>query len=163
MLVLLVARRPPPPRRRRRCRPLLSLPSGPPTPYALTDDGTLLAQTLGTLSSYDLADGRLRWQAGPSTPTYRLRTGGGLVLMRPWTHGAGPSRAPPRSRWPPARPSGGAPATWSPSPARTALLAVSAVRSFGGSGRRVQGPVDAIDPRTGATRWTVDGAVHAPC
>jgi hypothetical protein len=37
----------------------------------------------------------------------------------------------------------------------TTLLAVTSVRSIGGAGRRVQGPVNALDPLTGKARWTV--------
>src|SRR4051812_29233276 len=58
---------------------VFSLPVGPADAYALTDDGDLLAETFGLLTSYDLSDGRMRWQAGQSTPAYRLRLGDGLV------------------------------------------------------------------------------------
>ena len=68
---------------------MLSLRVGPADSFALTDDRELLAQTLGTISAYDLADGALRWQADQERPTYRLRTADGLVLMRPWTYGPG--------------------------------------------------------------------------
>src|SRR4051794_9834056 len=64
--------------------PLLNLVFGPADSYAVTDAGQLLTQTSGTLSSYDLKTGRLRWQTPSVMPTYRLRTGSGLVLLRPW-------------------------------------------------------------------------------
>jgi len=141
---------PPPPA----LSPVLSLQVGPADPYTLTDDGDLLAQTFGTLSSYDLADGRLQWQAGTASPTYRLRTSSGLVLLRPWSGTRGDpgttalSLTTGAAQW---RRSG----TVVSIAGSTTLLAVSGVRSMAGSGRRVQGPVDAIDPATGATRWQV--------
>src|SRR5690349_8425538 len=42
--------------------PLLSLSVGPADSYAVTDAGQLLTQSSGTLSSYDLKSGDLRWQ-----------------------------------------------------------------------------------------------------
>ena len=135
--------------------PVLSLRVGPADPYTITEDGNLLAQTLGTLASYDLRDGHLRWQAGSATPTYRLRTGNGLILLRPFS---GSSRVDPgttavslangSARW---RRSGSVVTVAGSS----ALLAVSNVRSFSGPGRRVQGAVEAVDPQTGQTRWRV--------
>jgi outer membrane protein assembly factor BamB len=132
---------------------VLTLPLGPADPYALTDRGDLLAQTYGTLSSYDLGDGRLNWQAGSASPTYRLRTGGDLVLMRPWSGNQGDpgttavSLRTGAAQW---RRSGNVVTI----PGSSVLLAVSGVRSSG-SGRRVQGPVDAVGPATGTTRWQV--------
>jgi hypothetical protein len=134
---------------------LISLQVSPADSYAVTDSGQLLAQTLGTLSSYDLSTGRLNWRSGTSAPTYRLRTTGGVVLLRPWALGADEpstlavSEATGVPRWQ----RSGSVVTITGSPA---LLAVSGVRSLSGSGRRVQGPVESIDPRTGAGRWTVD-------
>ena len=134
--------------------PLLTLRVGPADSYALTDDDELLAQTLGTISAYDLGDGGLRWQTEQDRPTYRLRTAAGLVLMRPWTYGPGQpsttalSLATGRPQW---RHEG----TVMTIPGSPALLAVSAVRS-GGTNRRVQGPVESIDPRTGLARWRID-------
>ena len=134
--------------------PVFSLEVGPADTYTITADGDLLAQTYGLLTSYDLADGRMRWQAGQSTPAYRLRLDDGLLLMRPWTAGSDEpattaiSVADGTAQW--TRP--GAVVTVAGS---GTLLAVNAVRSLSGSGRRVQGPVDAIDPETGWTRWTV--------
>jgi hypothetical protein len=133
---------------------LLTLQISPADSYAVTDSGHLLAQTLGTLSSYDLATGRLNWQSGTNAPTYRLRTTSGVVLLRPWTVGADEpstvavSETTGVTRW---RHSGSV-VTVTGSPA---LLAVSGVRSLSGTGRRIQGPVESIDPWTGATRWTV--------
>ncbi|MBM2617796.1 PQQ-binding-like beta-propeller repeat protein [Actinoplanes sp. LDG1-06] len=134
---------------------VFSLQVGPADAYALTDDGRLLAQTFGSLSAYDLRDGETQWEAGPTAPAFRLRLGSGLILMRPWTVG---SRDPGTtavslddgaSRW---NRSGNV-MTLAGSPT---LLSVSPVRSFGGANRRVQGPVDAIDPATGRTLWTVN-------
>lgn len=142
---------PPPPA----LSPLLSLRVGPADSYALTDHLELLAQTLGTISAYDLSDGELRWQTGQDRPTYRLRTANGLVLMRPWTYGPGQpsttalSLATGAAQWK----HDGTVMTIAGS---SALLAVSAVRSSSGSNRRVQGPVESIDPRTGNARWRVE-------
>ncbi|MEV4702591.1 PQQ-binding-like beta-propeller repeat protein [Actinoplanes sp. NPDC049316] len=142
---------PPPPA----LTPVLSMRVGPADPYTLTGDGTLLAQSLGVLASYDLGDGHLRWQAGSAMPTFRLRTGHGLVLLRPFS---GNPRIDPgttaisldngSSRW---RRSGSIVTVAGSS----TLLAVSNVRSFSGPGRRVQGSVEAVDPATGRSSWTV--------
>jgi outer membrane protein assembly factor BamB len=134
---------------------LISLRVGPADSYAVTDSGQLVAQSLGTLSSYDLATGELRWQAGSVTPTYRLRTSSGVVLLRPWvTVSDEPSttaisESDGVARW---RRTGSV-VTITGSPA---LLAVSGVRSLSGTGRRIQGPVESVDPWTGATKWRVD-------
>ena len=133
---------------------LFRLQVGPADTYALTDDGQLLAQTFGLLTSYDLGTGRLRWQAGQSTPAYRLRLSDDLVLMRPWTVGAtepgttAVSTFTGANQW--ERPGNVVDVAGS-----ATLLSVSAVRSLSGAGRRVQGPIDAVDPTTGRTLWTV--------
>jgi hypothetical protein len=133
---------------------LLSLQVGPADSFALTDDQELLAQTLGTISAYDLNNGALRWQADQDRPTYRLRTANGLVLMRPWTYGPGQpsttalSLATGAAKW---RHEG----TVMVLPGSTTMLAVRAVRS-GGTNRRVEGPIEALDPRTGSARWRID-------
>jgi hypothetical protein len=135
--------------------PVFQLPVGPSDGYALTDTGNLLAQSYGQLSSYDLRTGRLRWQAGESTPSYRLRTFGNLVLMRPLAIGGGDpgttavSINTGASRW--AR-TGNVVTV----PGSTTLLGVTGLRGITtGNVRRVTGTVDAIDPYTGGTRWTV--------
>jgi outer membrane protein assembly factor BamB len=134
---------------------VFTTPVGPGDPYTLTEGGELLAQTYGRLSAYTLSDGRLKWEAGSASPTYRLRTGGGLVLLRPWTG----DRADPGTT---AISLNSGAAQWRRSgnvvtiAGSTALLAVSGVRSLSGSGRRVQGPVDAVDPASGTTRWQVN-------
>src|SRR4051794_10325859 len=69
--------------------PVFRLTVSPADGFALTDTGQLLAQSFGELSAYELSSGRMRWQAGESTPSYRLRTADGLVLMRPLAIGAG--------------------------------------------------------------------------
>lgn len=127
---------------------------GPADAYALTTDGRLLAQTFGALTSYDLDDGHQLWQAGQSTPAYRLRLAEGLVLMRPWSSRPGDpgttaiSVATGAAKW--QRPGNVITVAGS-----STLLATEGVRSLGGTGRRVQGPVAAIDPLTGQSRWTV--------
>ncbi len=134
---------------------VFSLRVGPADAYALTDDGRLLAQTFGLLSSYDLRDGATQWDAGPTAPAFRLRLGSGLILMRPWTVGSRDpgttaiSLADGREQW--RRP--GTVVTLAGSPT---LLSASPTRSMGGVARRVQGPVEAIDPQTGRPLWTVD-------
>src|SRR3954447_6314381 len=60
---------------------IFRLQVGPADSYATTDDGQLLAETFGLLTSYDLNSGRLRWQAGQPTPAYRLRISEHLALM----------------------------------------------------------------------------------
>lgn len=133
--------------------PVLTLEFGPADPYTLTADGDLLAQTDGTLRSYDLGDGGLNWQAGAASPTYRLRTGGDLVLLRPWTGNQGDpgttavSLTSGTARW---RRAG----TIVTVPGSSALLGVFGVRSSG-SGRRFQRSVDAVDPVSGSVRWQV--------
>ncbi|GGQ57004.1 outer membrane protein assembly factor BamB family protein [Couchioplanes azureus] len=141
---------PPPP-----LSPVLSVAIGPADPYTLTGTGELLAQSLGTVAAYDLGDGRMRWQAGSEAPSYRLRTGGGLVLLRPYAGSTRVDRgttavslADGSARW--RRP--GSVVTVAGS---DTLLAVTAVRSFSGPGRRVQGAVEAVEPVTGRTRWRV--------
>ena len=132
---------------------VLTVPFGPADPYVLTAEGDLLAQTAGTLSSYALADGRLNWQAGSASPTYRLRTGGDLVLLRPWSGNQGDpgttavSLLTGAAQW-------RRPGNIVTIPGSSVLLAVSGVRSSG-SGRRVQGPVHAVGPASGSTRWQV--------
>ena len=127
---------------------------GPADTYAMTTDGQLLAQTFGLLTSYNLSDGRLRWQAGQSTPAYRLRLSDDLVLMKPWTIGSTEPGTTAVSMF-----SGAS--QWQrdgdvvPIAGSATLLAVTSVRSLTGTGRRVQGPIEAVDPTTGHTMWTV--------
>ena len=127
---------------------------GPADTYALSGDGQLLAQTFGLLTSYDLGTGQMRWQAGQSTPAYRLRLSEGLVLMRPWTTSV-------TEPFTTAVDMGTGAAEWERDgyvltvAGSPTLLAVSQVRSLGGTGRRVQGRIDAVDPASGGTRWTV--------
>jgi outer membrane protein assembly factor BamB len=133
---------------------IFRLQVGPADTYAMTDDGQLLAQTFGLLTSYNLSDGRLRWQAGQSTPAYRLRLADDIVLMRPWTTGATEPGTTAVSTF-----TGGAmwerPGNVVNIAGSSMLLAVASVRPYSGSGRRVQGPIDAVDPSTGRTLWTV--------
>jgi hypothetical protein len=130
---------------------------GPADTYTTTDDGQLLAQTFGLLTSYDLSTGRLRWQSGQSTPAYRLRLSDDLVLMRPWTTGASEAGTTAVSTFTGAglweRPGNVVSIAGS-----STLLAVSSPRTLTGPGRRVQGNIDAVDPTTGRTMWTV----HVP-
>ncbi|GAA2543625.1 hypothetical protein GCM10010435_09830 [Winogradskya consettensis] len=128
---------------------LLTIQVGPADPYAMTDDGTLLAQTQGTLASFDLADGAKLWQAGTETPTYRLTIGGGLLLLRSLTSATRAVSLQDGSvRW--RRADSVTTVAGSPT-----LLAVTPVKSFTSVGRRVQRAIDAVDPATGQTRWEV--------
>ncbi|WP_157408612.1 PQQ-binding-like beta-propeller repeat protein [Actinoplanes sp. N902-109] len=134
---------------------MLRLSVSPADPYTITDDGTLLVQTLGTLASFDLASGAMHWQSGTESPTYRLNTGAGLLLLR---SAAGNLRGIPNTRavaidtgavrW--RLPDSVMTVAGSPT-----LLSVTPVRSYSGTGRRVQGSVDAVDPGTGRIRWSV--------
>ena len=136
---------------------VFSMRLGPTDTYAVTDDGRLLTQSSGRLSLYDLGTGRRQWSSGSAAPAYRLRTGDGLVLMRPWSAGLSGTGDPGTTaislhtgdvQWRRA----GSVVTVTGS---SALFAVTGVRSLSGSGRRVQGSVDRVDPVTGSTRWKV--------
>jgi outer membrane protein assembly factor BamB len=134
---------------------LLSVQVGPADSYTITDGGQLLAQNFGRLGAYDLGSGALRWEIRTIAPTYRLRTGSGVVLLRPSIVGADEpstiavSLASGAVRWQ----RQGSVMTVPGSPA---LLSYSGVRSVSGYGRRVQGPVESLDPATGQTRWRVE-------
>jgi outer membrane protein assembly factor BamB len=134
---------------------LLSLRIGPADSYTISDSGQLLAQTDGTLTSYDLADGSAQWETPTPVPTYRIRVGDGVALLRPWAIGPGQPKTAAVDA------STGAP-RWSRAgsvmtiPGSPALLAVSGVRTLSTASRRIQGPVQAVDPVTGNTRWQVD-------
>jgi len=127
---------------------------GPADSYATTSDGQLLAETFGLLTSYDLGNGRLRWQAGQSTPAYRLRVSDNIVLMRPWAATTSEPGTTALSTLTGAdlwkRPGNVVTIAGS-----STLLAADSPRTLSGTGRRVQGPVDAIDPATGRTLWSV--------
>lgn len=133
---------------------LLRVSLGPADPYLVTPTGRLLTQTNGQITAYDLASGALRWQAGQSTPVYRLRTGEGLVLMQPWTTVGAADGTTAVSVATGAR-------VWdNPRSVITiagsgALLAVTGTRSLSGTNRRVQGLIEVLDPANGVARWQV--------
>jgi outer membrane protein assembly factor BamB len=133
--------------------PVLSLRIGPADSYTVGGSGQLLAQTDGTLTSYDLANGSAQWETATPVPTYRIRVSDGVALLRPWAIGPGQPKTAAVDV------STGAP-RWSRAgsvmtiPGSTALLAVSGVRTI--STRRIEGTVRSIDPVTGATRWQVN-------
>ena len=135
--------------------PVLSLMVGPADSYAITDAGQLLAQSYGRLSAYDLGSGALRWEIRTVAPTYRLRTGGGVVLLRPSSVGPNETSTIAVSvdtgavQW---QHQGSVMSI----PGSPMLLSYMGVRSLSGFGRRVQGPVESIDPDTGQTRWRVE-------
>ncbi|MCA2216106.1 outer membrane protein assembly factor BamB family protein [Jidongwangia harbinensis] len=134
--------------------PLISLRVGPADTYSMTEERRLIAQTVGTVSAYDLDDGDLIWEVDQERPTYRMRTAGGLVLMRPWTYGPGQpvttalSLATGVSQWK-------HPGMVMTITGSSALLAVTSVRSNSGSNRRVQGPIERVDARTGKPLWRI--------
>ncbi|GIF05905.1 outer membrane protein assembly factor BamB family protein [Actinoplanes siamensis] len=132
-------------------RALLRIPMSPADPYLITGAG-LLTQAGGQLTSYDLESGALRWRTPQPIPVYRLRTGGGLLLLQPWTtaYQSGGTTA--------ISVTTGALAWRNPRNVVSigggvALAAVTGTRSLSGSGRRVQGAIDVLDPVTGSTRW----------
>jgi hypothetical protein len=143
---------PPPPA----LRELLRLQVAPADTYAMTDDGLLVVHTpaTGTLAAYELVDGQLRWRVEAAAPAYRVRSGGGLVLLRPRVFGEndpGTTALAARTgaaRW---RHAGSVVAV-AGSPT---VLAVAEVRSLSGTGRRVEGAVVGIEPDTGLTRWSL--------
>jgi hypothetical protein len=133
---------------------VLRVSIGPGDPYTLTDDGRLLVQSAGLLSSYRPFDGQRQWQVAQDEPVYRLRTAGGFLLLRPWSR------------------TGFEPGTTAISLATGAerwhhdlnviafagtplLYAVEGVRSSTTSGRRVQDTVEVLDPAVGLARWRV--------
>jgi outer membrane protein assembly factor BamB len=133
---------------------LLSLQVGPADSYTVTDAGQLLVQTGGTLTSYDLSDGSAQWETATPAPTYRFRAGSGVALLRPWAIGPGQPKtiaidlSTGATRW-------SRTGTVMTVPGSPTLLAVSAVRTLSTAGRRIQGPVEAVDPVTGRTLWQV--------
>jgi outer membrane protein assembly factor BamB len=150
LVALTASAAPPPPA----LTSLLSLRVGPGDSYLITDSGQLLAQSAGTLTAYDLADGAERWAAATSAPTYRIRTASGVALLRPWAIGPGQPRttavdlATGEARWS----YSGSVMTVAGS---TVLLAVQGVRTISTGGRRIEGAVESVDPATGAVRWRV--------
>lgn len=143
---------PPPPR----LQEVLGLRFGPADTFALTVESMLLVHSpeRGTLSAYDLGTGERRWRAAAPAVAYRLRSGGGLVLLR--ARGTGPgdpgtialAQDTGAARW--RRPGTVVAVAGAPT-----VLAVSEVRSLAGAGRRVEGSVVGVDSVTGRTRWTV--------
>jgi outer membrane protein assembly factor BamB len=133
---------------------LLSLRVGPADSYTVTGS-TLVAQTAGTLTSYALADGARQWEVATPAPTYRIRIGGGLALLRPSVIGPGQPKttavdmATGTTRW--AR-SG----TVMTIPGSPVLLGVSGVRTIATAGRRIEGPVESVDPVSGDALWRVN-------
>lgn len=134
---------------------LITVRMTPADGYTLTDDGRLLAQSFGTLGSYDLRTGQSGWHSEQSVPSYRLRTADGLVLLRPFAIGAGEpgttavSDVTGEVRW--RRADNVVMVAGS-----SALLAVRDVRTLIGTANRIEGSIEDVDPVTGITRWRVD-------
>jgi outer membrane protein assembly factor BamB len=135
---------------------LLSIPIGPADPYALTDDGLLVVQSLDsrTLAAYQLSDGRLRWRAPTDAASYRVRYGAGLVLLSqrsldaPYPGTVALSAESGAVQW---RLDGSVVPITDP----ITVLAAAEVRSLTGPGRRVQRAVTGVEPRTGQVRWSL--------
>ncbi|MEU4156763.1 PQQ-binding-like beta-propeller repeat protein [Actinoplanes sp. NPDC026670] len=153
VLFSLTASGPPPP-------PLLGaltrVEIGSGDPYLVTGTGQLVVQSVGVLASYDLATGDLQWRVDQKVPVYRLRSGDGLLLLRPWGAGStepgttAVSLATGDQRWHNTRSVIGFDGTG-------LVFSVEGVRSqSSGTGRRVERAVVALDPETGQTRWRVD-------
>ncbi len=131
--------------------------------YAVTAEDLLLIHSpaRSRLAAYDLRDGERRWQVPAPAVSYRLRSGAGLVLMRPRGTVDPAGRADPdpgtialsagdgRTRWR----LGGTVVAIAGAPT---VLVVSEIRSLAGAGRRVEGTIHGVDPVTGQPRWTLD-------
>lgn len=122
-------------------------------PYVVSDTGQLVVQTAGELTAYDLRTGERQWRVDQDVPTYRLRTGDGLLLLRPW--GAGNTEPGTTAvsldtgarEWHNARSVVSFDGTG-------LMFAVDGVRSQSfGTGRRVERTVEALDPVGGLARW----------
>ena len=135
---------------------LLRVAVGPGDPY-VTDAGRLVVQAAGELASFDLETGEQQWRVAQPIPVSRLRPGGGVLLLRPWT----PVRAEPGTtavslstgavQWHNDRnvlsfARGGADEDG-------LMVAVEGVRASGGGGRRVEKAVEVVDPDSGFARW----------
>jgi hypothetical protein len=153
LLFTTVASGPPPP-------PLLAeilrVEIGSGDPYLVTETGQLVVQSAGRLSAYDLETGERQWRVVQQVPTYRLRAGDGLLLLRPW--GAGSSEPGTTAvslgtgdqRWHNQRSVVSFDGTG-------LMFSVEGVRSqSSGTGRRVERTVEALDPDAGLPRWRVD-------
>ncbi|MEV6298836.1 hypothetical protein AB0M02_05445 [Actinoplanes sp. NPDC051861] len=132
---------------------VLRVPIGPGDPYTI-NDGRLLVQSAGVLSSYRLSDGSRDWRVTQPEPVYRLRTAHGLLLLRPWTvrgaeHGTtGISLADGARQWHHDLNV----VAFAGSPL---FFGVEGVRSSSNSGRRVQNTVEVVEPAIGLARWRV--------
>ncbi|BBH64187.1 hypothetical protein ACTI_08720 [Actinoplanes sp. OR16] len=153
VLVLLLAGASAPLRQPAPLTALLRVPIGPGDPYTITEGGRLLAQTGGTLSSYHLQSGELRWAVEQQMQVARLRTGNGMLLLRPFGRFAVGTTAISLS-------TGGR--QWRNEhnvlsfAGSSLLFAVDDVRTSSGPGRRVENTVQVIDPEIGNVRWQVD-------
>ena len=123
--------------------------------YAVTAESVLLVHSphRAVLAAYDLADGDLRWRVAAPAVSYRLRFGGGLVLLR--------QRAGSQEMETTALSMDRGATRWRTTDTVVAIagsptvLAVSELRTVSGTGRRVQGTVVGVDPVSGSSRWTL--------
>ncbi|WP_433826761.1 PQQ-binding-like beta-propeller repeat protein [Actinoplanes sp. CA-015351] len=132
---------------------LLRVPIGPGDPYTIVEGGRLVAQSGGTLNSYHLQSGELRWSVRQDIPVSRLRTASGLLLLRPWGRFVAGTTAISLA-------TGGH--QWRNQhnvlsfAGSSLLFAVDDVRTSSGPGRRVENTVQVVDPVIGNVRWEVD-------
>ncbi|MDI6103270.1 PQQ-binding-like beta-propeller repeat protein [Actinoplanes sp. NEAU-A12] len=132
---------------------LLRVVIGPGDPYVVADTGQLVVQAAGELTAYDLETGERQWRVAQAVPTYRLRTGDGLLLLRPWGAGntepgtTAVSLRDGAQQWHNERSVVSLDGTG-------LMFAVDGVRSQSfGTGRRVERAVEALDPDGGLARW----------
>ncbi|GIE27137.1 hypothetical protein Ait01nite_001820 [Actinoplanes italicus] len=135
---------------------LIRVEIGSGDPYLVTGTGQLVVQSAGRLSAYDLETGERQWRVVQQVPTYRLRAGDGLLLLRPWGAGSiepGTTALSLRTgaeRWHNQRSVVSFDGTG-------LMFSVEGVRSQStGTGRRVERIVEALDPDAGLSRWRVD-------
>jgi outer membrane protein assembly factor BamB len=135
---------------------VLSVPTAPTDSFTVTAESMLLihSPTEGELTAYDLRRGRLQWRVDAPGTYYRVRSVGGLVLLRSRESFSVPpqllalSVANGEVRW---RHAGGVVAV----PGASTLLGVSEVPTRWGPARGVNDAVIGVDAATGARRWSV--------
>ncbi|MEU4621454.1 PQQ-binding-like beta-propeller repeat protein [Actinoplanes sp. NPDC023801] len=135
---------------------MLRVEIGSGDPYLVTGTDQLVVQSAGRLSAYDLRTGERQWRVVQQIPTYRLRAGDGLLLLRPWGAGSiepGTTAVSLRTgaeRWHNQRSVVSFDGTG-------LMFSVEGVRSqSSGTGRRVERSVEALDPDAGLLRWRVE-------
>lgn len=140
-----------------RLRTVFRVPTAPGDTFAVSGDAVLVARRRagGGLVGYGLGTGRLRWQAPVFPPTsYAVRRLAGLLFVGERSGSGGGTRSA-------AVLADSGVVLWRrpgrivPVEGAAVVLAVSDVAGFFGAGRRIEGEVTALDPRTGRERWSV--------